>query len=327
MSRDKERPRDAWGLGESLHSPARNANGNRWGFWETLLRVEEGDSVLHLFGKDNPRFVGHSIAETDGYETSAKPSHSNYGYEEVNRLYRVHLRDFRRFDPPYPLSDLFEEREEEIIQYYKKNKDRTGSEKRQILPVLQRGRLQCLNGAYLSEADEEWREILFDFLDSEVDQSNDRSGSKGGFQAPIPTGTQPGETRRRVGQKKFSDEVRDNYNSICCFPGCEVSHHKFLVGAHIARWADTPELRGRVDNGLCLCLMHDKAFEYGWFTLTPNHEVWITEERVEASPWAQKHLLPWKGEKIDEAPTMPGDEPLIQHWERVGLYPEARAPE
>jgi hypothetical protein len=68
--------------------------------------------------------------------------------------------------------------------------------------------------------------------------------------------------------------------------------------------------------------MHDKAFEYGWFTLSADHEIWTTEERVRTSTWARRNLLSQNGEKIDEAPIMPGDESLLRHWERVDLYPE-----
>ncbi|WP_251963919.1 HNH endonuclease [Salinibacter ruber] len=317
---DRPGPEDEWGLGRSLHSPARNTNGNRWAFWETLLRVEERDTIVHLYGDDRKRFVGFSTADSDGYKTRAKPPHSNYGYEDVERLYRVHLRDFRRFDHPYPLGDLFRNREEEIRRYYEKNKERE-SDKRRILPVVQGGRLQCLNGAYLSEADEEWREILFDFLGSELDERSESPESRVSPQQTISTSTESGEVERRHGQKEFSDTIKENYDFQCCFPGCEVEHRRFLIGAHIARWADAPKLRGQIDNGICLCLMHDKAFEYGWFTLTADHEIWVAEGRVRNSEWAQQHLLPWDGHAIDEALVMPGDRPLLQHWDRVDLYP------
>ena len=52
-----------------------------------------------------------------------------------------------------------------------------------------------------------------------------------------------------------------------------MSDRIFLVGAHIARWADHKELRGDIKNGLCLCLLHDKAFEIGYFLLNDDLEI------------------------------------------------------
>ncbi len=52
MSRDETHGGDEWGFGQSLWSPSRKTNGNRWAFWETVLSVEAGDPVLHLVSLD-----------------------------------------------------------------------------------------------------------------------------------------------------------------------------------------------------------------------------------------------------------------------------------
>ena len=58
-----------------------------------------------------------------------------------------------------------------------------------------------------------------------------------------------------------------------------------MVGSHIARWADNEELRGNTDNGLCLFLQHNRAFEKGFYTLNSELKLpfWIPtsmEERI-----------------------------------------------
>lgn len=60
MSRNESRLRDRteWGLGRSLYTRSRKTDGSRWAFWENLLQVEKGDVILHLFGSDEPAFVG-----------------------------------------------------------------------------------------------------------------------------------------------------------------------------------------------------------------------------------------------------------------------------
>lgn len=151
---------------------------------------------------------------------------------------------------------------------------------------------------------------------SEETSTGDNSSGGGG---PVETGTSVTEVLSRVGQGKFSDQVRGNYDHTCCFPGCEVTDDRYLVGAHIARWADNPDLRGDVSNGLCLCLHHDKAFEVGHFTVDEDLKVWTTEAQVENSQWAREHVLPRDGEPIDEGDTPPHPQALQEHWKRHGL--------
>src|SRR5919112_630978 len=58
MSRDEAHGGGSWAFGQSLWSPSRKTNGTKWAFWNTLLRVEAGDPVLHLRGKgDRATFV------------------------------------------------------------------------------------------------------------------------------------------------------------------------------------------------------------------------------------------------------------------------------
>ncbi len=76
-----------------------------------------------------------------------------------------------------------------------------------------------------------------------------------------------------------------------------------------------PTSGGDVSNGLCLA--HDKAFEVGHYRLDSDYCVWTTEEKVEGSPWAQEHILPYVGEPIKPADTPPHPEALQAHWERL----------
>jgi putative restriction endonuclease len=329
MSRDKSRPNDEWGLGRSLWSPTEKQNGASWPFWENVLRVEEGDIVLHLVGEETPSFTAFSTADCTGYVTSARPTDPEGEYAHTDTFHRVHLRDFTPFGSRLPIEELFNRYEEGIIEYYETNKQVPRSKKRSILPVVQGDRLQCLNGAYLTEVEGQFREMVLAYLDEGLDdnstgpsssKSTDNEKSKANPNM-VPTGSKASLVEQRVGQKKFRNRVRSNWDDQCCFPGCKVEDKSFLVGAHIARWADNPNLRGDLKNGLCLCLMHDKAFENGLFTLTAEHRIWTTEERADQARWAEEQILPHVSDPIDDAPTMPGSEPLLRHWIRVGLNP------
>lgn len=331
MSRDPNRPLDnEWGLGQSLWSPTEKGNGNRWGFWDTLLRVEEGDTVLHLIGKDDPSFAGVSVADSHGYKTNSTPPYGTENYSENQSYLRVRLRDFTRFEKPFPIGRLFEQRRDEIAQYYRRNKQRDDSAKRRILPVVMSDRLQCLNGAYLTEVTGEWRDIVLNYLgrpnllaDQNVEWTFPEKEGESNPTPTIPTNSVRSEVEQRTGQKDFADSVKDNYNGRCCFPECDVDDPRFLVGAHIARWADVPELRGDVSNGLCLCVLHDKAFEIGRFTVDENRAVWADTDQIDHSRWSAENILPHHGEKIDDAPIEPSLEALHHHWDRVEVHPRA----
>ena len=132
----------------------------------------------------------------------------------------------------------------------------------------------------------------------------------------VETGTRESSFTARRGQSRFSNNVRANYRHQCCFPSCTVADPEFLVGAHIARWADVEELRGDVSNGLCLCLMHDRAFELGLFTLDNELRV-ITAEQDESQPsWATGQIQPYAGEPIKPCEFPPSVSALQFHREK-----------
>jgi predicted restriction endonuclease len=52
-----------------------------------------------------------------------------------------------------------------------------------------------------------------------------------------------------------------------------------LVASHIIAWRDNPALRVDPRNGLCLCAIHDKAFDRGLMTISADrHEVILGKE-------------------------------------------------
>ena len=312
MSRDEVHGGGSWAFGQSLWSPSQKTNDTKWAFWDTLLRVQTNDPVLHLRGKGkNAAFVGFSSAAADGFETiDQPPSPGSWGY--AKSFYRVPLRDFTPLAAPLLLSELFSKRDVELRNYFMQNK--AAASKKLLFYVVQADRLQCLNGAYLSEVSSDLARLLLD-KPVQVDQP------------PLDivrearTGEQLRTVLNRVGQHEFSDLVRKNYGTQCCFPGCDVTERTFLRGSHIARWADTPELRGDVTNGLCLCLMHDQAFESGLFTIDLELRVWVDPDKASQSPWAKAHLLPHQGGGLRLGVVTPSEEALLQHWERTNSYP------
>ena len=283
MSRDEDHGGGSWGFGQCLWSPSHKRNNTRWAFWDTLLHVKEGDPVLHLRGKgEKAAFIGVSQALSDGFETTDYPPNpGEWGY--AKSFHKVPLYEYITLHEPIKLYEVFTSKNAALRDYFALNRD--ANEKLRLFYVLQAGRLQCLNGAYLSQADEKLTRLL---LDQAVGTSSDSPPAK----KEVRTGEQLIPLLARIGQREFADNVRRNYQTNCCFPGCDVAERPFLRGAHIARWSDVPELRGKLSNGLCLCLMHDHAFERGLFTVDMQHRVWVNPLAASNSLWAKDHLEP-----------------------------------
>lgn len=322
MSRDYEHGGSSWGFTQSLWAPTQKQsygrpNGQTWPCWENLLRVRTGDVVLHLREDRQHRsaFVGFSTAATDGKKTAERPPHPGpWGYD--THFYRVLLHDFRPFAAPLDLRTVFTTQEQALRDYFERNKQRPKGEKRTLFYVIQAGRLQCFNGGYLSEVDEELAALL---LSSEIVTAQAQEQKLD--QVAVETSEQIAQMRRRVGQQSFAEKVRANYHMQCCFPECPIAEARFLVGSHIARWADVPELRGEVGNGLCFCLLHDKAFEVGLFTIDKTFCIYVHKEYLEfsSSQWCQTALLPYHGCPIRRGRILPLEAALYHHWKRIGI--------
>jgi putative restriction endonuclease len=75
------------------------------------------------------------------------------------------------------------------------------------------------------------------------------------------------QTTIRVGQDFFRRSVLGAYNFRCCITGLAVT--KLLVG-HIVPWRIDAANRLNPKNGLCLSMLHDKAFDTGIITIAEN---------------------------------------------------------
>jgi putative restriction endonuclease len=308
-----------WGFGHSLWAPTqkrlgRDSIGGKWLYWENLLRVQPGDFVFHFRYDKGAVITGYSTAEASGAKTSeCPPEAGQWGYDQY--YYRVPLKEYFLFREPIDLHTTFVRQSAALRQYYEYNRSKPIGQKKGLFYVVCAGRIQFLNGAYLSEVDDELVTIL-------LGSDPLRGAMK---HALLLTSTKAGEyiARRRIrlGQKEFSQGVRENYQHCCCFPGCTVAEDRFLIAGHIACWREAPELRGKVENGLCLCRMHDTAFEQGYFTIGEDFRVRINKNNTEAqrSTWCKENILPYEGYPIRLGFVSPSRDALSYHWRRIGI--------
>jgi predicted restriction endonuclease len=110
-----------------------------------------------------------------------------------------------------------------------------------------------------------------------------------------------GETRDaivsvRLGQQFFRKAVLSSYQNICCISG--VSLPPLLVASHIIPWAESRENRLNPSNGLCLSAIHDKAFDKGFLTITPDYIILISKRLKEISWDSQQMKLLVSSDKM-----------------------------
>jgi putative restriction endonuclease len=65
----------------------------------------------------------------------------------------------------------------------------------------------------------------------------------------------------RVYQSFFRRAVLSSYDFACCI--CGIDMQELLIASHIIAWSRNESTRTDPQNGLCLCSLHDRAFDRG----------------------------------------------------------------
>lgn len=81
--------------------------------------------------------------------------------------------------------------------------------------------------------------------------------------------------KTRVNQSFFRSTILSSYNLRCCITGLNIPD--LLVASHIKPWAKDKENRTNPHNGLCLNSIHDKAFDRGFITITPDYKILLSD--------------------------------------------------
>jgi len=91
----------------------------------------------------------------------------------------------------------------------------------------------------------------------------------------FPEGTTREVTvRARVNQTFFRAAVLAAYSARCCITGLSIP--ALLTASHIVPWSVDLKNRANPRNGLCLNAIHDRAFDCGLLTVTPDLKVKVS---------------------------------------------------
>jgi len=90
------------------------------------------------------------------------------------------------------------------------------------------------------------------------------------------------EVKTRVNQNVFRQIVIANYSGKCAITGIDIP--ELLVASHIIPWSKSIEERLNPQNGIAINSLHDKAFENGFITITPDYRVKISSVLLKKDP-------------------------------------------
>jgi len=123
--------------------------------------------------------------------------------------------------------------------------------------------------------------------------------------------------RARVGQAFFRNTVLSAYRNRCCITG--LAEPRLLVASHIVPWKDDKANRLNPRNGLCLSMLHDKAFDAGMITLNEDLTVRVSRKYFrQGDSFFADALLGYEGQVIAVPEKFrPDEEFLAFHRERV----------
>lgn len=84
----------------------------------------------------------------------------------------------------------------------------------------------------------------------------------------------PATVLTRLCQSFLRKAILSSYESSCCVCGMDLP--PLLVASHIVPWSANEESRSDPENGLCLCALHDKAFDRGLISLKTSLEITVS---------------------------------------------------
>lgn len=120
----------------------------------------------------------------------------------------------------------------------------------------------------------------------------------------------------RVNQAFFRKMVLSAYEDTCCITG--LKNADFLVAGHIIRWADDEKNRMNPHNGIAINALHDKAFEKGLITITPDYTIKVSSElkKKGATEKEEELFIQYDGKQIHEPKKFwPEPDFLRSHYE------------
>lgn len=128
------------------------------------------------------------------------------------------------------------------------------------------------------------------------------------------------QVRVRCVQSFFRNAVMASYDNRCAITGIQVT--SLLNASHIIPWSISPSRRADPKNGLCLNVMHDRAFDRGLIAFDKNLKMLLSPElRKQDCPQIQSSLFQAYENKQLRLPSRfkPDEAALAYHRQNIFL--------
>jgi len=105
--------------------------------------------------------------------------------------------------------------------------------------------------------------------------------------------------KTRVNQSLFRNIVLATYNQQCCITG--LNQPELLIASHIVPWSKDEKNRLNPMNGLCLNALHDKAFDCGLISVSPDDYRLILSPQLKqkkVTPSIEQHFIAYEKKEI-----------------------------
>ncbi|MDX5338006.1 MAG: HNH endonuclease [Cyclobacteriaceae bacterium] len=103
-------------------------------------------------------------------------------------------------------------------------------------------------------------------------------------------------SKGRVNQSFFRNAVLSAYDYQCCITGLSVS--EILIASHIIPWAVDEKNRLNPSNGLCMNPLHDRAFDVGLITITPELKIKVSKTVKQKSKSFEDYFRSFENQRI-----------------------------
>lgn len=150
-----------------------------------------------------------------------------------------------------------------------------------------------------NEFNQNWEELAYQSEIILVELNGLKPDDLTRFEEYLPEGKErKAVVKVRVNQNFFREMILANYRSKCTV--CSLPEPGLLVASHIIPWSEDVSLRMNPRNGICMCALHDKAFDKGLITIGDNYRLIISKiiKRLHKEPSIQRGFTVYHDRKI-----------------------------
>lgn len=117
----------------------------------------------------------------------------------------------------------------------------------------------------------------------------------------------------RLTQNFFREMILASYRSRCAI--CLLPERSLLIASHIIPWSVEVRHRMNPRNGICLCSLHDKAFDFGLIGIDTGYRIVLSKKiRILNNELSiQRGFLPYDNVKIQVPDKFPPEKKFLEY--------------